>query len=131
LGFIDRGRLMPKAKYNSIDRSIGDRIKAHRKDARISQTALGKHLGVSFQQVQKYENGTNKLSAASVLKIARFLNVPASELMAPDGQPATSAQKMMQFAKSSEGKTLLQGFMAISDWRIRRHILGLLRTAIR
>lgn len=121
---------MPKANTHAIDKSIGGRLKMYRQRANISQTALGKHLGVSFQQVQKYENGTNRVSAATLIKIARFLNISVGELMVLDGQQsqsAGSAKDMMRFAKSPEGRSLLGGFMAIDDPSLRRHIVGLVK----
>lgn len=121
---------MPKANTHAIDKSIGGRLKMYRQRANISQTALGKHLGVSFQQVQKYENGTNRVSAATLIKIARFLNISVGELMVLDGQQTQStgsSKDLMRFAKSPEGKSLLSGFMAIEDSSLRRHIVGLVK----
>jgi transcriptional regulator with XRE-family HTH domain len=121
---------VPKANTHAIDKSIGGRLKMYRQRANISQTALGKHLGVSFQQVQKYENGTNRVSAATLIKIARFLNISVGELMVLDGQQTQStgsSKDLMRFAKSSEGKSLLSGFMAIEDSSLRRHIVGLVK----
>ncbi|HXS05444.1 MAG TPA: helix-turn-helix transcriptional regulator [Rhizomicrobium sp.] len=121
---------MPKANTHAIDKAIGGRLKMYRQRANISQTALGKHLGVSFQQVQKYENGTNRVSAATLIKISRFLNISVGELMVLDGQQtqsASSSKDLMRFAKSSEGKSLLSGFMAIEDSLLRRHIVGLVK----
>jgi transcriptional regulator with XRE-family HTH domain len=125
-----RGRIVPKANTHSIDKAIGGRLKMYRQRANISQTALGKHLGVSFQQVQKYENGTNRVSAATLIKISRFLNVAISELMVIDNQqPAStgSSKDLARFAKSSEGRSLIHGFMAIDDPLLRRHIVGLVK----
>jgi transcriptional regulator with XRE-family HTH domain len=121
---------VPKANTHAIDKAIGGRLKMYRQRANISQTALGKHLGVSFQQVQKYENGTNRVSAATLIKIARFLNISVGELMVLDGQQTQSAgssKDLMRFAKSPEGKSLLSGFMAIEDSSLRRHIVGLVK----
>ena len=121
---------MPKANTHAIDKSIGGRLKMYRQRANISQTALGKHLGVSFQQVQKYENGTNRVSAATLIKIARFLNISVGELMVLDGQQsqsASSSKDMLRFAKSPEGRSLISGFMAIDDPSLRRHIVGLVK----
>ena len=125
---------MPKANTHAIDKAIGARLKMYRQRANISQTALGKHLGVSFQQVQKYENGTNRVSAATLIKIARFLNISVAELMVLDGQQSqsgSSAKDLMRFAKSSEGRGLLSGFLAIDDPSLRRHIVGLIRAISR
>ena len=121
---------MPKANTHSIDKAIGGRLKMYRQRANISQTALGKHLGVSFQQVQKYENGTNRISAATLIKISRALNVPVGELMVLESQQAPAAgssKDLARFAKSSEGRSLIQGFMAIDDPLLRRHIVGLVK----
>ena len=121
---------MPKANTHSIDKAIGGRLKMYRQRANISQTALGKHLGVSFQQVQKYENGTNRISAATLIKISRALSVPVGELMVLESQQAPAAgssKDLARFAKSSEGRSLIHGFMAIDDPLLRRHIVGLVK----
>lgn len=121
---------MPKANTHSIDKAIGGRLKMYRQRANISQTALGKHLGVSFQQVQKYENGTNRISAATLIKISRALSVPVGELMVLESQQApaaASSKDLARFTKSSEGRSLIHGFMAIDDPLLRRHILGLVK----
>ncbi len=121
---------MPKANSHSIDKAIGGRLKMYRQRANISQTALGKHLGVSFQQVQKYENGTNRVSAATLIKISRALNVPVGELMVletPQTPAAGSSKDLARFAKSPEGRSLIHGFMAIDDPLLRRHIVGLVK----
>ena len=59
----------------SIDRTIGQRIRAMRKKNRMSQEQLGKEIGVSFQQIQKYENGANRITAARLVSLARKLGV--------------------------------------------------------
>ena len=121
---------MPKANTHSIDKAIGGRLKMFRQRANISQTALGKHLGVSFQQVQKYENGTNRVSAATLIKISRALNISVGELMVLENHPAPTAgssKDFARFAKSPEGRSLIHGFMAINDPLLRRHIVGLVK----
>jgi len=121
---------VPKANTHSIDKAIGGRLKMFRQRANISQTALGKHLGVSFQQVQKYENGTNRVSAATLIKISRALNISVGELMVLENHPAPTAgssKDFARFAKSPEGRSLIHGFMAINDPLLRRHIVGLVK----
>ncbi len=121
---------MPKANTHSIDKAIGGRLKMFRQRANISQTALGKHLGVSFQQVQKYENGTNRVSAATLIKISRALNISVGELMVLENHPAPTAgssKDLARFTKSTEGRSLIHGFMAINDPALRRHIVGLVK----
>lgn len=58
-----------------IDRYVGARVRQRRAEARISQTTLGKQIGVTFQQIQKYENGTNRIGASNLFKIAHILGV--------------------------------------------------------
>ncbi|HUO02242.1 MAG TPA: helix-turn-helix transcriptional regulator [Rhizomicrobium sp.] len=123
---------MPKANSHSVDKAIGGRLKNFRQRANLSQTALGKHLGVSFQQVQKYENGTNRISAASLMKIARFLNISISDLLSSQDQTAKKStagtrSDAARFAKSPEGRSLINGFLAIDDPLLRRHIVGLVK----
>jgi transcriptional regulator with XRE-family HTH domain len=125
------GCVVPKANSRSVDKSIGGRLKQFRQQANLSQTALGKHLGVSFQQVQKYENGTNRISAASLMKIARFLNISIGDLMSSrDGQPQKSTtsgrNEVARFMKSAEGRSLIQGFLAV-DPHLRRHVASLVK----
>ena len=132
IGVACWGCVVPKANSHSIDKAIGGRLKLYRQRANLSQTALGKHLGVSFQQVQKYENGTNRISAASLMKIARFLNISIADLLASDGKQggksATVARSdVVRFARTSEGRSLIHGFLAIEDPHLRRHIVGLVK----
>ncbi|HXR95118.1 MAG TPA: helix-turn-helix transcriptional regulator [Rhizomicrobium sp.] len=123
---------MPKANSHSVDKAIGGRLKLFRQRANLSQTALGRHLGVSFQQVQKYENGTNRISAASLMKIARFLNISIGDLLSPQGQTdgkkaAGTRADVTRFAKSREGRGLIEGFLAIDDPFLRRQVVGLVK----
>jgi len=123
---------MPKIKPNSTSEAIGARIKMHRRRRNISQKVLGKHLGVSYQQIQKYENGTNHLSTATLMKIAAFLRMPPGDLIQVDERKQiTSGKDIARFAKSREGKALVQGFLAISSPSLRRHIVGLMEALSR
>lgn len=61
-----------------IDREIGERVRERRKELRLTQQALGVAAGVSFQQIQKYENGTNRIGAGRLKELARALQVPVS-----------------------------------------------------
>lgn len=63
------------------DRAIGARIRVYRRSAKVSQTELGQHLGVTFQQVQKYENGKNRISAGKVASIAKLLKVSPQQIL--------------------------------------------------
>ena len=66
---------------DTVDVEVGQRIKVLRNDVGISQTVLAEELGVTFQQVQKYEKGVNRVGAGRLTKIAGVLNVPVSKLL--------------------------------------------------
>ena len=64
-----------------IDREVGKRLRALREEAGLSQTALGARSGVTFQQVQKYENGVNRLPINRLIEFCEALSVPASQVL--------------------------------------------------
>lgn len=73
--------LPPRPRANSVDRAIGAEIRRRREALGMNQTALGKALGLSFQQVQKYEKGGNRVSASRLIEIAHALGCHASEIL--------------------------------------------------
>jgi transcriptional regulator with XRE-family HTH domain len=76
---------------NPVDEAVGASIRLLRKRRKMSQAELGKALGVTFQQVQKYENGKNRVGASRLHMVATALNVPIGELF--DGAAATSSSR--------------------------------------
>ncbi|MEK9184395.1 MAG: helix-turn-helix transcriptional regulator [Patescibacteria group bacterium] len=70
-----------------IDVAVGHRIRVRRKWLGISQSTLADHLGVSFQQVQKYERGANRVSASMLVRIAQKLDTSVGELVGENGAP--------------------------------------------
>lgn len=83
-------RRPPKETPDPIDTHVGQRLKARRVGLRISQSDIGKALDVTFQQVQKYENGANRIGASNLYKLAQALNVDVSYFF----EEMPSAQKM-------------------------------------
>lgn len=84
-----------------FDIQVGERLRALRRAARLSQTALGNRIGVTFQQVQKYENGSNRISASRLWLVARCLGVPVSALFsncdhAEAEGPASEASRLLE-----------------------------------
>ena len=120
----------------SKNKEIGKRIKAIREDMGISQTKLGDLIGVSYQQIQKYENGTSALSVEKLDKIAKTLTTPISHFF---GGPANKNYKTgkikeegkkytLEFEKlSAEEKTLLNGYRSIKNKETRKGLLLLLK----
>lgn len=79
-------------QVTDTDRAIGERITAARKSAGVSQTTLASAIGVTFQQVQKYEKGLNRISAGKIVEIARLLGISHAELLgSPQEIPSASA----------------------------------------
>ncbi len=83
--------MMPK-QTTDVDRLVGIRITALRKARGLSQTALGTAVGVTFQQVQKYEKGQNRVGAGRLREIARLLEVPVSAFFEESAEAAESSQ---------------------------------------
>lgn len=89
-----------------LDAALGERIRRRRRELGLSQSALGGKLGITFQQVQKYENGTNRVSATMLVKLSEALALPVTEILhdvdpaaappEPDGQ---AAQLLTAFAR--------------------------------
>lgn len=132
---------MVKKVPNPIDVHVGSRVRLRRMLIGMSQEKLGELLGLTFQQVQKYEKGTNRIGASRLYQIAQFLGVPVqfffedlSEEVAgekPEGSPALrerdAAPYVMEFVSSAEGLELNRSYSRISDPRVRKRILELVR----
>ena len=102
----------------------------------MSQEKLGDQLGITFQQIQKYEKGTNRIGASRLQHIARVLSVPVSFFFedAPGGESDSggmaeqqSANYVVDFLSSSEGIQLNKAFVRVKDARLRRKIIDLVR----
>ncbi len=108
-----------------VDVEVGITIRRLRKERGVSQSELGKALGISFQQIQKYELGTNRISASMLVKAAKAIGVQPSDLL-----PRTDAKLLPPFASLlgvRGAEELLQGFAAIKSPRHRRAVLTLVR----
>ncbi|WP_336055683.1 helix-turn-helix domain-containing protein [Nitratireductor sp. CH_MIT9313-5] len=125
-----------KKKPNPIDVHVGSRIRLRRNMLGISQEKLGESLGITFQQIQKYEKGTNRVGASRLQAIASILSSPVSFFFegAPgeDGQPAPGmaeegASYVTDFLNSSEGIQLNRAYVKISDPKLRRKVLDLVK----
>ena len=121
-------------KPNAIDVHVGSRVQVHRKMLGISQEKLGHGLGVTFQQVQKYEKGTNRISASRLQHIAAILSVPVSSFF--EGAPGASsdaadetrpADSVVDFMSSPEGIQLNKAFVGIKDNNLRRRVVNLVK----
>lgn len=127
-----------KKKPNPIDVHVGSRIRLRRNMMSMSQEKLGESLGITFQQIQKYEKGTNRVGASRLQAISSILGVPVSYFFedAPGGEAVEtrglaedgSVSFVADFLNSAEGIQLNRAFVQISDPRVRRKILELVKT---
>lgn len=126
-----RGVPMPKAKASvphPVDVHVGQRIKMLRKMRKLSQAKLGEFIGLTFQQIQKYEHGTNRVGASRLHQFSQILDVPVSFFF--DDMPVSHDASHLPPVKisepdpynSAEVQELLRAFHAITDPRKRRAI---------
>ena len=118
---------MPK-QTTDVDRLVGLRITALRKARGLSQTALGTAVGVTFQQVQKYEKGQNRVGAGRLREISRLLEVPVSAFFEEDDAGGTQSE-VFGFLSAHGAIELLQAYALIEDDQLRRDVLAIVRTA--
>lgn len=127
---------MAKKAPNPVDKHVGSRVRMRRMMLSMSQEKLGDALGLTFQQVQKYEKGTNRIGASRLQQISNILQVPVAFFFegAPDtpvgGFPegmkeAPSATYVSDFLATSDGLALTKSFMRIADAKLRRRIVDL------
>jgi transcriptional regulator with XRE-family HTH domain len=129
----DCSELKTKSLQNSLDAYIGKRVKARRFFLGISQEKLGSYLGITFQQIQKYEKGVNRISASTLYNIANILAVDISYFIegyrqAPSlGEESEPVYKMDQ-ARKKEMAELLRSFQKVTNPIIRKKILDLIKS---
>lgn len=140
---------MPKKKANPVDAHVGYRVRLRRMLISMSQERLGDLLGLTFQQVQKYERGINRIGAGRLYEVAEILGVPISffyegmdGIQAPaengnghghghghgNGNGSEKPSAVMDFLSSNEGIQLSTAYMGIKDVKVRRKILDLVRS---
>jgi transcriptional regulator with XRE-family HTH domain len=130
---------MAKKGPNPIDKHVGSRVRMRRMMLGMSQEKLGDALDLTFQQVQKYEKGTNRIGASRLQQISHILQVPVSFFFegAPSGVSAGTAAAdapspayVSDFLASSEGLALTKAFMRLKDPKIRRRIVDLVESIV-
>jgi transcriptional regulator with XRE-family HTH domain len=112
-----------KPKISIQEREIGKRIRLRRLELKLSQTALGRKLGVTFQQVQKYESGTNRVTATRLHEVAKALDAPLAFFLGAD-DTKTRIQTAL-FADDVLAVRMLKAFAKIQDKQVRQKIIAL------
>lgn len=121
---------------NPVDKYVGSRVRMRRIMLGMSQEKLGEALGLTFQQIQKYEKGTNRVGASRIQQISEVLDIPVSFLF--DGGPGgltngegsglsenPSPAYVSDFLASAEGLALIRAFTKISNQKLRRSIVDM------
>jgi len=126
---------MAKKTPNPIDKHVGSRVRMRRMMLSMSQEKLGDALGLTFQQVQKYEKGTNRIGASRLQQISGILQVPVSFFF--EGAPheggsrgsgmgeAPSPAYVSDFLATSDGLALVKAFTKIKNSKMRRRVVDL------
>lgn len=123
-----RQKASPRA-VNDQDRETGMRIRSRRLELHVSQSELGAALGITFQQIQKYEKGVNRVAAARLNEIAAFLKTTMAALMGGD-RPGDAQQSSLvsEFVSSRDGIDLIEAWSKLESQQVRRSIISLARS---
>ena len=124
---------MPAGRSDANDALIGRNIRLQRQAVRMSQGKLGARVGVSFQQVQKYERGASRVGAARLVRIAAALRVPLSALLEgiPGVERKATSLSTARLLGHPHRLRLVQAFIAIEDVGARRALLALAEAMVR
>jgi transcriptional regulator with XRE-family HTH domain len=118
-----------KGRPNSADIQVGESIRAHRMIAGMSQSDLAARLGVSFQQVQKYEKGTNRVGAGRLPQIAAIFNIPISALFDANADTSTGERTAnavpIRLIPDKSALRLLTSFASVTNRAIRHCLIEL------
>src|ERR1700759_1735895 len=124
---------VPKKQANPVDIQVGNRVRIRRMLIGMSQERLGDLLGLTFQQVQKYEKGVNRIGAGRLYEISRILGVPVDFFYegvggGSEGFAESEGVPVMEFVSSGEGLQLSLAFMKIKDPKVRKRVLDLVKS---
>ncbi|WP_312869961.1 helix-turn-helix domain-containing protein [Jiella pacifica] len=114
-----------------IDAAVGRRIRMHRLARGMSQTDLARALKITFQQVQKYEKGMNRVSASRLQQTADVFGLPVSAFFGDAGASEIDGGGLANFVTTKEGLDLNRAFAAISDRDVRRGVVRLVETIVK
>lgn len=112
-----------------IDRYVGQRLRMRREALGLSQGRLGRHLGLTFSQIQKYEKGSNRIGAGRLYQMAQFLGVPVSHFFEGlDAEAGGAPPPPENGLRRDEVRVLTEAFAAIADPQTRASVVALVRS---
>jgi transcriptional regulator with XRE-family HTH domain len=129
---------MAGKKPNPVDQHVGSRVRLRRMLLGMSQERLGESMGLTFQQVQKYEKGVNRIGASRLFQISKILDVPVQFFFEEAPHSGDGAQQrglaesdseafILEFLNSREGLELNRAFVKIGDPKVRKSVVDLVR----
>jgi transcriptional regulator with XRE-family HTH domain len=124
---------MPAKPPNPVDVHVGGRVRMRRIEVEMSQQILGGHIDLTFQQIQKYEKGTNRIGASRLQEIGKTLEVPAAYFFegAPGGWEGVDGDRktntFLEFLGTRDGQALIVSFSEIQDAELRRSVVDLVQ----
>lgn len=124
---ITEGTTGKKRASTSVDLLVSQRIRLRRNVLRVSQEKLAEAIGVTFQQVQKYEKGSNRVSAGKLYDIALALQVPVSFFF-EEAEASDEQSEFRALAATSDGIEMLRAFAGIRNRSAREQIIGICKT---
>jgi transcriptional regulator with XRE-family HTH domain len=119
-------------KTDGIDKRVGDRVRMRRIMRKMTQTELGAKIGVTFQQLQKYEKGTNRIGASRLYRIAQILDTPVgfffADLPGSKGHDEVLPDYLVDLMSTTLGQRLIEGLGRITDRRMRTDFVELIES---
>ena len=117
---------MPRRKSDPLDALVGAKVRVFRINRGISQTALADQLGVTFQQVQKYEKGANRIGASRLSQIATALGIAIGDLFEPSREKPSETDSPFKLLAEPGALRVLKAYVQTSDPVVRRAIVNLI-----
>lgn len=117
-----------QSKARSVQESdvaVGERIRARRNQLEMSQEDLGKALGVSFQQIQKYEKGVNRISSGRLIQVVNALQCSVTDLIGGGNSGPIKSTEFSRYASSKEGVAIINAMARIPSPAVRRQVINL------
>lgn len=129
---------MANKKSNPIDAHVGSRVRLRRMLIGLSQEKLGERMGLTFQQIQKYEKGVNRIGASRLFQLSQILEVPVQFFFEGAQSPEDSEAEgfaepdteafLYEFLSTRDGLELNRAFVKIADPQVRRAVVELVRS---
>jgi transcriptional regulator with XRE-family HTH domain len=116
----------PKNTSTDVDALVGERVRSRRLQAKMSQAKLGEAIGVTFQQIQKYEKGANRIGSGRLFKIAEVLQCDITEFYdSVRNDPTITSTPFSKFLATNEGVAIIEAMVKIKSQALRRAVIDI------